>query len=57
MEDRISVLEKENADIDERMADPAIGTDLPKLEDLQKKKDANDEELSGLYDQWEKLQS
>ena len=57
VEDRISVLEKENADIDERMADPAIGTDLPKLEDLQKKKDANDEELSGLYDQWEKLQS
>lgn len=57
VEDRISVLEKENADIDERMADPAIGTDLPKLEDLQKKKDANDEELSSLYDQWEKLQS
>lgn len=57
VEDRIGVLERENADIDGKMADPAIGTDLPKLEELQKKKDANDEELSGLYDQWEKLQS
>ena len=56
-EERIGVLEKDNADIEAQMADPAIGTDLPKLEELQKKKDANDAELADLYEKWEELQS
>lgn len=57
VEERISALEEENADIDRQMADPANGTDLPKLEKLQSRKDDNDAKLSDLYEKWEALQS
>lgn len=56
-EERINELELRNSAIDEEMARPENGTDIAKLGKLQKEKDANDEELSGLYEQWEELQS
>ena len=43
------------AEIDERFVDPAIATNSAKLGELQKEKDALEEELEALYEKWEEL--
>ncbi len=55
-EDRINQLETRNAAIDEEMAQPDVCTDIAKLNQLQKEKTANEQELEGLYEKWEELQ-
>ncbi|WP_130836845.1 ribosomal protection-like ABC-F family protein [Lachnoclostridium sp. Marseille-P6806] len=53
-EERIAELEARNGKIDEEMAEN--GTDLVLLSRLQKERDENEAELSGLYEEWEELQ-
>ena len=54
-EDRIAALEEESAAIDEEMARPEVCTDLSRLTALSRKKEDLEEELAGLYEQWEVL--
>lgn len=54
-EDQIEQLESRNAAIDEEMALPEICRDVAKLTALSKEKDANNEKLETLYEQWEIL--
>ncbi len=54
-EARIEALENRNAEIDELMASPDVCTDVAKLQELNREKEANDAELAGLYESWETL--
>ena len=54
-EQRIEEIEEKMAEIDERFVDPAIATNSAKLGELQKEKDALEEELEALYEKWEEL--
>ena len=54
-EERIEQLETRNAEIDELMASPDICTNVAKLQELNKEKEANETELETLYEKWENL--
>mgnify|MGYP002519109665 FL=1 len=54
-EDEIAALEDEIAQLNEQMADPAIATDVAKLQELSKKQTALQETLDQRYEEWEEL--
>lgn len=54
-EERIAALEARSKEIDEEMSDPAVGTQVARLQELSKEQTAINEELEKLYEQWEKL--
>ena len=54
-EDDIAALEDEIAQLNEQMADPAIATDVAKLQELSKKQTALQETLEQRYEEWEEL--
>lgn len=54
-EDDIAALEDEIAQLNEQMADPAIATDVAKLQELSKKQTALLETLEQRYEEWEEL--
>ena len=54
-EDKIASAEEEIASLEERMALPENYSDAEKLGELNKKKEALEEELASLYEQWEEL--
>ena len=54
-EEKIAALESRLQEIDEEMADPEIGTQVLKLQDLAKEQSALNEQLEELYAQWEIL--
>ena len=54
-EDDIAALEDEIAQLNELMADPAIATDVAKLQELSKKQNALQETLEQRYEEWEEL--
>lgn len=54
-EDEISRLEEQNQKLDEEMALPENATDIGKLTELSRQKDALTQKLNDLYDQWETL--
>ena len=54
-EARIAELEDLIAKIDEEMSDPAIGTQMLKLQDLTKQQEALKAELEQKYEEWETL--
>ncbi len=56
-EDEIAKLEARDAEINEALADPAVGTDLAKLRKLTDEQNEISEKLSALYDEWESLSS
>ncbi len=51
----IEKLETRNAEIDLKMAEPEICTNVARLQELSKEKTANETELETLYEQWELL--
>lgn len=54
-EEAIETLEKRNAEIDLKMAEPEICTDVAKLQELSAEKEKNEAELESLYEKWELL--
>lgn len=54
-EEKIAVLENRIAEIDAEMSDPAIGTQVLKLQDLSKEQATLKEQLDSLYEEWELL--
>lgn len=54
-EEKIAELEARISDIDTEMSDPAIGTQVAKLQELTKEQAACQEQLEKLYEQWEEL--
>lgn len=54
-EDDIAALEDEIAQLNEQMADPAIATDVAKLQELSKKQTSLQETLEQRYEEWEEL--
>ena len=50
-----SALENRIAEIDAEMSDPAIGTQVLKLQDLSKEQATLKEQLDSLYEEWELL--
>ena len=54
-EDDIAALEDEIAQLNEQMADPAIATDVAKLQELSKKQTVLQETLEQRYEEWEEL--
>lgn len=54
-EEKIAELEARISEIDTEMSDPAIGTQVAKLQDLSKEQAACQEQLEKLYEQWEEL--
>lgn len=54
-EEEIARLEDRNTAINEEMSDPEVATDLTKVRKLSDELTANEERLSELYDEWEKL--
>ena len=54
-ENDIAALEDEIAQLNEQMADPAIATDVAKLQELSKKQTALQETLEQQYEEWEEL--
>ena len=54
-EEQIEQLEKRNEEIDTLMASPEVCTDVAKLQELNREKEENDDELSALYEKWEQL--
>lgn len=54
-EDDIAALEDDIAQLNEQMADPAIATDVAKLQELSKKQNALQETLEQRYEEWEEL--
>lgn len=56
-EEKIAELEARISEIDTEMSDPAIGTQVAKLQELTKEQAACQEQLEKLYEQWEELQS
>ena len=54
-EEKIAELEARISEIDTEMSDPAIGTQVAKLQELSKEQAACQEQLEKLYEQWEEL--
>ncbi|MCM1038536.1 MAG: ABC-F family ATP-binding cassette domain-containing protein [Ruminococcus sp.] len=54
-EEAIEKLEQRNTRIDELMAAPEVCTDVARLQELVKEKEANEAELEALYERWEEL--
>lgn len=54
-EEKIAELEARISEIDTEMSDPAIGTQVAKLQELSKEQTACQEQLEKLYEQWEEL--
>ena len=54
-EQRIEKLEEEKASLEEKMCDPSIATDVGKLQELSKKIEETDGQLSEAYEEWERL--
>ena len=54
-EEQIARLEARVSEIDTEMSDPAIGTQVAKLQELTKEQAACQEQLEKLYEQWEEL--
>lgn len=54
-EDAIEKLEAENAELEQALSDPVIGTDLAKLTELNKRKMEVEERLMELMEEWEVL--
>lgn len=54
-EEKIAELEARVSEIDTEMSDPAIGTQVAKLQELSKEQAACQEQLEKLYEQWEEL--
>lgn len=54
-EEKIAELEARISEIDTEMSDPAIGTQVAKLQELTKEQAACQEQLEKLYEQWEEL--
>lgn len=54
-EEKIDELESRISEIDTEMSDPAIGTQVAKLQELSKEQAACQEQLEKLYEQWEEL--
>lgn len=54
-EARIDQLERRNEEIDNLMTEPDICTDVAKLQELSRERENNDNELSDLYEKWERL--
>ena len=54
-EEKIAELEASISEIDTEMSDPAIGTQVAKLQELTKEQTACQEQLEKLYEQWEEL--
>ena len=55
VEKTIEILEAEISEIDEKLSDPKVGTDLPLLQELSKKREAADTSLSEAMTEWETL--
>ena len=55
-EDESAKLEERDSEINDLLADPAIGTDLAKLRKLTDEQSEIQEKLSALYDEWAELQ-
>ena len=54
-EEKIAELEARISEIDTEMSDPAIGTQVTKLQELSKEQTACQAQLEKLYEQWEEL--
>lgn len=54
-EEKIAELEARISEIDTEMSDPAIGTQVAKLQELSKEQTSCKEQLEKLYEQWEEL--
>lgn len=54
-EEKIARLEARVSEIDTEMSDPAIGTQVAKLQELSKEQAACQKQLEKLYEQWEEL--
>ena len=54
-EEAIEALENRNAEIELKMAEPEICTNVAKLQELSKEKERNEAELESLYEKWERL--
>lgn len=54
-EKRIAKLEERNTWLDEEMSKPDVATNSVKLQELANEQAQNNEELEGLYEQWEEL--
>lgn len=54
-EEKIAELEARISEIDTEMSDPAIGTQVAKLQELTKEQTTCREQLEKLYEQWEEL--
>ena len=54
-EEKISSIEEEIASIEEKMALPENYSNAANLADLSRQKEQLEEELAGLYEQWESL--
>lgn len=54
-EERITELEQQLAEIEEMMGDPAVATNVSKLQELTRNQDDLNSKLEDLYDQWEIL--
>lgn len=54
-EEKIAELEARISEIDTKMSDPAIGTQVAKLQELSKEQTSCQEQLEKLYEQWEEL--
>lgn len=54
-EEKIAELEERISEIDTEMSDPAIGTQVAKLQELTKEQTSCQEQLEKLYEQWEEL--
>ncbi len=55
VEETIEKLETDISSIDEMLSDPSIGTNLPRLQELTKEREAADERLSEAMSKWEQL--
>ncbi len=55
VEETIEKLEADISSIDEMLSDPSIGTNLPRLQELTKEREAADERLSEAMSKWEQL--
>ena len=54
-EEKIDLLERKNAALDEEMTRPEIATNSVKLQEIAKEKETIETELEGLYAKWEAL--
>lgn len=54
-EEEITALEQKNEELDTQMASPEVCTDVPKLTELSRKKEANEKKLESLYETWEEI--